>query len=197
MQWLSHSLRAVTSTAYIITGPSHFCLSHPRYSKKNVANQLLHYLETNKLITNSQHGFCPKLSTETAPAVITDNIYSNMDNKSISLLNLCNLSKAFDSVSQSTSILLSKCANINIDSFWFKDYINNRTQSLRLSNTVSSIQNIACEVPQGSILGPVLFNICVNIVADCITDCLLAQYADDTQFVRMNTIDSLNLFIRH
>ncbi len=50
---------------------------------------------------------------------ITDKIYNNMDNNRISLLTLCNLSKAFDSVSH--SILLSKFANLNIDSFWFKD----------------------------------------------------------------------------
>ncbi len=50
-------------------------------------------------------------------------------------------------------------------------------------------------MPQGSILGPMLFNIYVNDVADHITDCLLGQYADDTQFLHMNTIDNLNLLI--
>ncbi len=87
--------------------------------EKIVANQLLHYLQ----------------STETAFTVITDIIYSNMDNKSISLLTVCDLSKAFDSVSH--SILLSKCTHLNIDSFWFKDYVSNRSQSVRLNNTVS------------------------------------------------------------
>ncbi len=85
--------------------------------EKIFAKQLLQYLESNRMITNSQHGFRPKLSTETALIVITDKIY-NMDNKSISLLTLCDLSKAFDSVSH--SILLSKCTHLNIDSFWFK-----------------------------------------------------------------------------
>ncbi len=118
-----------------------------------------------------------------------------MDNKSISLLTLCDLSKAFDSVSH--SILLSKCANLNIDSFWFKDCVSNRTQSVRLNNNISSIQNIAYGVPQGSILGPVLFNIYVNDVADHITDCLLVQYADDTQFLHTITVDNLNLLIRN
>ncbi len=56
--------------------------------EKVVANQLLHYLESNRLITNSQHGFRPKLSTETSLTVITDKIYNNMDNKNISLLTL-------------------------------------------------------------------------------------------------------------
>ncbi len=96
---------------------------------------MLHYLESNRLITNSQHGFRPKLSTETDLTVITDNIYNNMDNKSIRLLTLCDLSKAFDSVSH--SIILSKCTHLNIDSFWFNDYVSNITQSVRLNNIVS------------------------------------------------------------
>ncbi len=79
--------------------------------------------------------------------------------------------------------------------FWFKDYVSNRTKSARLNNTVSSIQNIAYVVPQGSILGPILFNIYVNDVADHITDCLLVQYADDTQFLHTNTVDNLNVLI--
>ncbi len=52
-------------------------------------------------------------------------------------------------------------------------------------------------MPQGSILGPILFNIYVNDVADYITDCLLTQYADDTQFLHTNTIDNLNFLIRN
>ncbi len=79
-----------------------------------------------------------------------------------------------------------------MDSFWFKDYVSSRTQSVRLNNTISSIQNIAYGVPQGSILGPILFNI-----YDHITDCLLVQYADDTQFLNTSTIDNLNLLIRN
>ncbi len=81
--------------------------------EKIVANQLLHYLKSKKLITNSQHGFRPKISTETALTVITDKIYNNLDKKSILLLTLCHLSKAFDSVGH--SIVLSKCNNLLVE----------------------------------------------------------------------------------
>ena len=87
--------------------------------------------------------------------VITNKIFSNMDSKKITLLTLCDLSKAFDSVSH--EILLKKCSALKIDSFWFKSYIENRVQSVRLNTTISEKLDIAYGVPQGSILGPVLF----------------------------------------
>ncbi len=78
--------------------------------EKIVANQRLHFLETKKLLSKCQHGFRSRLSTETNLTVITDAIYNNMDHKKISLLTLCDLSKAFDSVSH--DILINKCARV-------------------------------------------------------------------------------------
>ncbi len=104
-------------------------------------------------MSNSQHGFRPNLSTESALLKVTDVIYKNMDNKMISLLTLRDLSKAFDSVSN--SILLKKCAILNVGSFWLKSYLKNRTQSAKLSKTLSSKFSVQFGVPQGSILGPI------------------------------------------
>ncbi len=83
--------------------------------EKIVANQLQCYLESQQLLSSSQHGFRPRLSTETALTVITNEIYNNMDQKNVSLLTLCDLSKAFNSVSH--TILLMKCKKLNIDNF--------------------------------------------------------------------------------
>ena len=121
---------------------------------------MTNYLEASKLSINNQHGFKPRLSIETAFTIITDAIYSNMDQRKISLLTICELSKAFDSVNH--TILMNKCHILKIDSFWFESYLNNRNQSVRLGNTFSSKQSIEYGVPQGSILGPILFNILVN-----------------------------------
>ncbi len=129
---------------------------------KIVANQLTHILETKKLLPNSQHRFRPKLSTEAALTVITDKIYNNMDSKKNSILTLCDLSKAFDSVSH--MILLNKCALLNTDSFWFESYLSDRTQSVRLSQKLSDRLNVSYGVPQGSVLGPILFSIYVMIL---------------------------------
>ncbi len=140
----------------------------------------MQFLGSNKLLSISQHGFRPKLSTETALTYVTDKIYQNMDSKKVTVLTLCDLSKAFDSVSH--QILLRKCSDLNIDNFWLNNYLQNRTQSVRLNNILYDEMNITCGAPQGSILGPVLFSIYVNDISKYLEQCNIIQYADDTQF---------------
>ena len=170
--------------------------------EKVIAIQLMDYLESNKLLTNAQHGFRPNLSTETALLKITNTIYENTENKKISLLILLDLSKAFDSVSH--PILLNKMSLLNIDAFWFDDYLKNRFQSVRHGPILSSPIEIRFGVPQGSILGPILFIILINDILQFIHDCLLVGYADDTQLLLEgdpNNLDDLidrakNVFIQ-
>ena len=152
------------------------------------------YLESNHILSNHQHGFRPRLSTETALMKVTEKLYSNIDNKIISLLMLLDLSKAFDSVSH--EILRKKLIKYNIDPSWFESYLSDRYQSVRISNVISSPCLVSYGVPQGSILGPILFLIYVNDIADHVKGCLLVQYADDTQLVLTGTIDNLRELIR-
>ena len=77
-------------------------------------------MESNRLLSNNQHGFRAKLSTETAFMRVTDEIYRNMDESKITVLSLSDLSKAFDSINH--EMLLEKLASFNIDIFWFDDY---------------------------------------------------------------------------
>ena len=161
--------------------------------EKIVAKQLTCYLETKKLFSNSQHGFRCKLSTETALTTITDQLYTNMDNKKVSLLTLCDLSKAFDSVNHNT--LLNKLSQLNIDEFWFSNYLSNRSMSVRLTNNMSKKIKISYGVPQGSILGPILFGVYVNDLSAHV-NCFPIQYADDTQFLHSNTLHNLEQLIR-
>ena len=158
--------------------------------EKVIANQLTDFLESNKLLAENQHGFRPNLSTETALLTVTNKIYENIENKKISLLLLLDLSKAFDSVNH--QILMEKCEKLNIDSFWFQNYLENRVQSVRIGTTLSSPQNINFGVPQGSILGPLLFLIYINDLPEYIRDCLLVTYADDTQILLTGEIDKIN-----
>ena len=162
--------------------------------EKIIASQLTTYLETNNLLSNSQHGFRPRLSTETALLKITDKIYNNMDNKKISLLMLLDLSKAFDSVHH--GLLLEKCRALNIETCWFSSYLENRIQSVKLEDTISSPQKVNFGVPQGSVLGPVLFNIYVNDLVTFLRNCFIVQYADDTQILLESKIEDLEDLIK-
>ncbi len=116
-----------------------------------------------------------------------------MDNKKVSLLTLCDLSKASDIVNH--NILQNKCSLLNIDCFWFDNYMENRSISVRLENNISNKKIIGYGVPQGSILGPILFGIYVNDLHAHI-NCFLIQYADDTQFLNSGTIEDLNQIIK-
>ncbi len=129
-------------------------------------------------MSNSQHGFRPNLSTPYALLKATDSIDKNMDKKLISLLRMCDLLKAFNSVRH--SILLKKCAIFN---FWLSSYLKNKTQSLKCYKTLSSKVSVQLLVPKGSILGPIMFTIYVNAVKDYSSGCTLVQYADDTQLL--------------
>ena len=162
--------------------------------EKIVAIQLMTFLESNRLLTDNQHGFRPNLSTETALLKVTNRIYENMENRKISLLLLLDLSKAFDSVHH--QILLDKCNELNIDSFWFDNYLKNRVQSVRIGSVVSSPLEVSFGVPQGSILGPLLFLIYINDLPQFIRDCLLVLYADDTQIILAGDIDHIDELIK-
>ncbi len=111
-----------------VTPHYHYLQSYRRYLKKTVAQQLTAHLETNILLSNSQYGFRPKLSTESALTTVTHKLYTNMDSKKISLITLCDLSKVFHSVNH--EILIQKLPKVKVDSFWLRRYLQDRTQTV-------------------------------------------------------------------
>ena len=162
--------------------------------EKVVATQLMEHLENNQLISNTQHGFRKHLSTETALLQLTNAIYKNIDNKKISLLMLFDLSKAYDSISHEK--LINKLSEVSVDSFWFEDYLRRRVQSVRMGNIISDSKGVNYGIPQGSILGPILFLIYINDLYKFIEDGLLIQYADDTQILLDSKLENLPALIK-
>ena len=149
--------------------------------EKAVHSQVYRYLIDNKILTPRHFGFRPNLSTEIALAHFTDTILANMDKGLVTGAVFLDLAKAFDTVDH--SLLFEKLASSGLsnDSVnWFKSYLTNRNQLTALASTVSSFKHVPVGVPQGSILGPLLFLIFVNDLPYCINHCEISLYADDT-----------------
>ena len=156
----------------------------PVFSKvieKLIDRQLLRFLEDNKLISTNQFGFRPNMSTEMAATLLLDNIRKSVDEGNLVGAVFIDLSKAFDTISHSK--LLQKLSLYGIEGReleWFKDYLFNCQGSVHFNNGISQRETFSTGVPQGSILGPLLFLIHFNDLNDVIHNANVLNYADDT-----------------
>lgn len=129
-----------------------------------------------------QSGFRPGHSTSTALSHIVDDILSATDNGKVTVLILLDYSKAFDTINHSLLCTKLKFFNFNDSSIMLlSSYLHGREQCVRLNNKVSSSCPIPSGVPQGSILGPMLFSLYTSDMCRVITTCAYHFYADDTQ----------------
>ena len=144
----------------------------------HVAVSLLTWLTKHNLLLNNQSSYRPNFSCITALIKLVDDLLSDIDKGSLNGLLLVDLRKAFDLINHDLLIEKLPCYHQTESSLeWFKSYLKNRKQFVKLNNHNSSELVIRSGVPQGSILGPVLFIIFMNDISlSQVSDPLLSWF---------------------
>ena len=138
-------------------------------------------MNVNDLLYSRQFGFRKKHSTTDAVVNFVGEVLSAFDGGYTALSVFVDLRKAFDTVSHSLILSKLKCIGIcDKELRWFTDYLTNRKQLVQLGGCSSDMASIDVGVPQGSLLGVLLFEILINDVVKSLKFCSSILYADDT-----------------
>ena len=134
-----------------------------------IHNQTSTFLNSKNLLYTYQYGFRKKHSTDFCLSYLNDKILKGFDKGMMTGMILIDLQKAFDTIDHDVilqklyAIGFSRCA-VN----WFKSYLSNRSFKINLGNNFSQPAYVSCGVPQGSILGPLLFVTYVNDMSQAV-----------------------------
>ncbi len=143
--------------------------------------RIINFLEKNQTIFHGQYGFWSNNSTSHALLLITNKIQLAIEDGMFAYGIFLDLKKAFDTVNH--NILLKKLEHYGIRGLplqWFSLYLRNRKQFVSIGNVVSDQKSITCGVPQGSVLGPLLFLLYVNDFSKSATSLDFHLFADDS-----------------
>ena len=150
--------------------------------------RLYKFLDKYNCIYNLQYGFRAGHSTNHCLLDLTESIRKALDNNKYAVGVFIDLQKAFDTVDH--DILLSKLSHYGVRgncNKWFRTYLNDRKQYVSINGTESTIKEVKYGVPQGSVLGPLLFLLYINDLHMCVKFSTSRHFADDTNLLFTNT----------
>ena len=149
--------------------------------EKVIYKLLYKFLEKHEILYDLQFGFRASHSIDHALVSLTEAIKNSLDNRKFGSGIFIDLQKAFDTVNH--DILLTKLEHYGIRGIaldWFKSYLMDRKQHVSVNGSNSSYLTVTCGVPQGSVLGPLLFLIYINYLPQSSAKLVFYSFADDT-----------------
>ena len=153
--------------------------------EKVVLKQLVDYLNHSNLLCTSQYAYRPHHSTETLLLKTANDILLGLDKRHVSLLTLLDLCSAVGTIDHNILLIRLNCLHgiSGTCLSWFSSYLSNRRQSVAIANRISSTKELHYGVPQGSVLGPILFVLCIQPLSNLIKRHSLSVhlFADDIQ----------------
>lgn len=152
--------------------------------ERSAVDQLVDYYNSNNLLNPRQHAYRKFHSTITSLFELIETIKSHIDNGNLVAIAALDLSKAFDSLAH--NLILNKLDKMGLNetaTAWIHSYLCNRKQLVKFGDIKSNVEKVESGVPQGSILGPLLFITCTNDISEELAEYDIFSYADDMQIV--------------
>ena len=157
--------------------------------------QLDEHIEKNNILLQEQSGFKKGHSCETSLQNIISNWKESIDFDLLVGVVFIDFKRAFETINRERLILKLKCYGVDgVVLEWFRSYLNDRYQKTKYGSIISSKEETIHGVPQGSVLGPLLFILYINDIKSSINNCLINLFADDAMLYvydkNVNTIEN-------